>query len=322
MVRSTRFEDLPLGDALAMQSRRFGVGYVETLTRFPDVTVRHRVLAPDLGARALVSEVELITPDGAPRRFSVIEVWDPNFFQVEVELLTSDLASNSITARIDRRRRARAADFLHRVSFVPGERRIEVVTTARALPSDIDDRLDPATTDWFLPELYLARLDPGPIDGVWLVAEELWGAGVDRAPPSSVSGSSSLEARTLEVPGEGQPVALAMRAELEASGTPVRMRHAFGMVPAGDTAAAAIAELRAVEGELPRDTAARWHDRLLWAAFPGLPSAGALQRELAWSSYGTLRVRATPPSARPREDSPRSARATWRSRRSCWRNAT
>lgn len=288
-VRSTRFEDLPLDSALATQSRRFGVGYVETITRFSDVTVRHRVLAPDAAARALVSEVELESDDATPRDFAVLEVWDPNFHQVEVELLTSDLGSATTTARIDRRRRDRAGDYTHQVTFDPVARRIDVTTTANALPAGIDDRLDPSTTDWFLPGLYLARLDDGPLDGAFLTAAELWGEGVDRAPPAAAATTTSLSARTLTVPGEGQPVALALRSVLRvAADAPARMAHAFGMVPAGTTADEALDELRAREATLAADAAAGWHDRLIWAAFPGLPGAGALQRELAWSAYGTL----------------------------------
>lgn len=53
-VGSTRFEDLPLGEATALQTRRFGVGYVETVTTLGALRVTRRVLAPDAEARALV----------------------------------------------------------------------------------------------------------------------------------------------------------------------------------------------------------------------------------------------------------------------------
>lgn len=287
-VRSTRFEDLPLGEALLRQTRRFGVGYVETVTRWDDVVVRHRVLAPDLSARALVSEVSLETPDGAPRDFAVVEVWDPNFHQVEVELLTSDLAPGS-SARIDRARRERAADYHHHLAWRPELGRIELETSADALPAGIDDRLDPSPTDWFPPTVYLARLDEGPApDGVWLLADELWGSGTDRTPPAAVAGAASAAARTLDVDGAGQPAFLALRTRVTASATATVLRHAFGIVPAGTTLDGAVAELRAAHATIAEGTSARWRERVAWAAFPGLEHAGALQRELAWSSYAAL----------------------------------
>jgi hypothetical protein len=51
---------------------------------------------------------------------------------------------------------------------------------------------------------------------------------------------------------------------------------------------AALAELRRESASLARATAERWRERLVWAAFPELPEAGAVQRELAWSAYNTI----------------------------------
>ncbi|MCW5806838.1 MAG: hypothetical protein KIT31_31055, partial [Deltaproteobacteria bacterium] len=46
----------------------------------------------------------------------------------------------------------------------------------------------------------------------------------------------------------------------------------------------------AVRAQRPEGTAeaSRWRDRIVWAAVPGQPGAGALQREVAWSSYSAL----------------------------------
>ncbi len=65
-------------------------------------------------------------------------------------------------------------------------------------------------------------------------------------------------------------------------------RFAFGYVPGGGAPDAAVAELRARAPTIASDTAASWHDRLVWAAFPGLARAGAVQRELAWAAYNVL----------------------------------
>ena len=55
------------------QTRRFGVGYVETVTRIADLTITRRVFPP-VGARALVTEVsvenrlfETLDPTGSTR---------------------------------------------------------------------------------------------------------------------------------------------------------------------------------------------------------------------------------------------------------------
>ena len=285
-VRSTRFEDLPLDEALARQSRRFGVGYVETVTRWDDLVVRRRVFAPESDARALVAEITIENATGAPLDVGLVELWDVNLHQVDVELATSDLLHDAVTAGVDRRRRRFVEAFEHTVRWDPTTRTARVETTG-APPAEITSRLTPSEHDFFPNPIYLSALDGEP-DGAWLLADELW-EGTDRAPPSAVAGAASSEARTVEAPGEGQPVALALRVPLEIpAGGALTRRFAFGYVPGGGSEADDVAALRDAPEELAREAEEAWRGRLIWAAFEGLPHAGALHRELAWSSYYTI----------------------------------
>jgi hypothetical protein len=284
-VRSTRFEDLPVAVALERQSRRFGVGYFETITRFADLIVRRRVFAPESDARALVAEIEIENTTGAAIDVGLVELWDVNLHQIDVELATSDLLGEAleVTANIDRRRRRFADVFTHEVRWDAAARTAHVATSS-APPAEIADRLTPSEQDYFPNPIYLAALDGEP-DAAWLLASELW-TGTDRSPPNALASTGSADTRVVEAMGQGQPVALALRVPIEvpANGSAVR-RFAFGYTPAGAKEEAAIAELRASAETSSSGAIEAWRDRMIWAAFEGVSHAGALHRELAWSSY-------------------------------------
>ena len=286
-VRSTRFEDLPVGEALERQTRRFGVGYFETVTRWDDLVVRRRVFAPEADARALVAEVTVENTTGAPLDVGLVEFWDPNLHEIVVELATSDLAGEAlhVTEGIDRRRRRLMDQFEHHIAWSATDRAIRVDTEATALPAGVTDRLSPSEQDWFPQPVVLAALDDGVSpDAVWLLADDLW-TGTDRAPPAALV-DGTVAAREETVGGEGQPVALAMRVPLSIpAGGSITRRFAFGYVPGGGDHAAALSELRAAPDALFTASRDAWRSRMIWAAFEGLEHAGAVQRELAWSSY-------------------------------------
>lgn len=285
VVHSTRFEDNPVGNR---QRRRFGVGYVETITEDAVVVVRRRVLAPDADARALVVEVEVSNPTGGALDVGLVEFWDPNLHQVALELLTSDLLQPGITDGIERRRRALAAQFTHRASWDPDHRVALLESTATA-PA-VADRADPSLVDWFPEPLFLAVLDDGVTpDRVWLADDELW-PDRDRTPPRAAAApGDGAPARTRELAGGGQPAVLALRVPLRLGpGESATRRFAFGLAPGGGAPDAALAMLRARAATLAADTDRTWRDRVVWAAFPGLPQAAVMQRELAWSTYAAI----------------------------------
>ncbi len=284
-VGSTRFEDRPVG---APQSRRFGVGYVETVTPAERIAVRRRVLAPDSDARALVAEVEVTNPTGETLDYGLVEFWDPNLHQVALELLTSDLLQAGTTDAIERRRRALAGRFTQRASWDPA-RRVAVLETTATAPQ-VATRSTPSQIDWFPEPVFLAPLDDGVApDRVWLADDELW-PDRDRVPPrAATAAGDGAPARTRDLAGAGQHAVLAIRVALRLGpGEHAVRRFAFGMVPGGGAPDATLAALRARATTLAADTARSWHDRLVWAAFPGLARAAALQRELAWSSYAAI----------------------------------
>ena len=301
VVRSTRFEDLPIvavdgflggRSATEIQSRRFGVGYVETATDFEEVRVMRRVFAPDAAARALVSEVELENPGTQSRQYGLVEIWDVNLHDLTVELATSDLLLPNITESIDRRRRRATAAYEHTAEWDAETRTAVLYSRATTLPDEVSDRGSVSERDYFPDPIFLAVLDDAEVDAVWLRDDELY-EGLDRGPPPGAARSADASSRRITVPGEGQHALLALRTRLEVPGGERRRVHfAFGYVPGGGSPAAAVTELRdaladAVDSPFA-ETLAAWRDRLVWAAIPGMPAAGAMQRELAWASYSAL----------------------------------
>jgi len=288
-VGSTRFEDLPVDRATKMQTRRFGVGYFETVTRGKEVTVRRRVFAPDADARALVAQVSVENPTNGVLTYELTEFWDVNLHEISLELLTSDLGTPGISEGIDRRRRALMAQFTQQAEWRAGSRIAEVRTKAKSLPKDVRDRLDVSLVDWFPDPIYLAVLDDGAApDAVWLSDEELWDDS-DRKPPAAAALPGNAESRTIELDGSGQHSILAIRVPVTvpAHGEVTR-RFAFGYVPGGGSPDAAVAELRGRGEELMGQTEDAWRSHLVWAAFPGLGNAGVIQREIAWAAYNAV----------------------------------
>lgn len=288
-VGSTRFEDLPVEQAVQMQTRRFGVGYYETTTHDGDLTLRRRVLAPDTAARALVAEVAVENAGAQPLHTELVEFWEVNIHEVTLELVTSDLGFPGVTEQIDRRRRSLMAQFTQHAAWDADARVAVVQTTAKTLPVSVHSRADISKTDYFPDPVYLAILDDGVApDAVWLDDGELWSS-EQRPIPEAIAGPGDASSRELDVDGAGQHVILAVRVPVDvpAQGSVTR-RFAFGYVPGGGTADAVVAELRARAGSVANDSAAAWRQRLIWAAFPGLADAGVVQREIAWAAYNTL----------------------------------
>ena len=280
-VHSTRFEDLPIEDALARQRRTFGVGYVETTTAIDDDLVVTRRTFAAAGTRALVTEVTIENAGAAARDIGVVELWDVNLAELPIELVTSDLLNPQVTTLIEQRRRDLAARFHHDAAWDPAARVASIATAADAPPVGPDDVSE---VDWYPETLWLAPVDDDAPDAVWLADDELW-PDRDRAPPVAAAAPGDTSPRRRALPGANQPGVLALRVPVAvpAGGRVVR-RFAFGVVPHdGDPIAAATAvRAAAPTGDGAADA---WRPRLVWAAFPGLPAAGALQRELAWSSY-------------------------------------
>lgn len=288
-VGSTRFEDLPVNRAREMQSRRFGVGYFETVTRDRDITVRRRVFAPDAAARVLVAQVTVTNPTSRRLHYGLVEFWDVNIHEITLELLTSDLGFPGVTESIDRRRRALMAQFTHRAHWDADRRIATVETSATSVPAAVTDRLDVSRTDYFPEPIYLAVLDDAVVpDAVWLTDGELW-EGAARTPPAAAAAPGDAASRTIELDGAGQHAILAVRVPLDVpAGGSVTRRFAFGYVPGGGSPDAAVTELRARSASLQGEAEASWRPRLVWAAFPGLPEAGVVQREIAWAAYNAI----------------------------------
>jgi len=289
-ILSTRFEDLPVAEATTRQTRRFGMAYYETVTDYGETVVRHRVLAPEDDARALVAEVTVENRSGAAATFGVVEVLDPNLHEIPAELVTSDLLGSGITADIDRRRRAIAAGFTQTVAWDAIARIATVTTQAKVLPGSVVDPRSVSAVDYFPAPVYLAVLDADATpDAVWLIDREIWGDDPVRPVPAAIAEVGDAAPRSLSLDGEGQRAFLAVRVPVEVPpGEERTVRFALGYAPDGANAEEDVTRLRiSPDGHFDRSREA-WRERLVYAALPGLPRAGAMQRELAWASYNAI----------------------------------
>ena len=275
-VRSTRFEDLPVGTP---QDRRFGIGYVETRTVMGSLTVTRRTFAVP-HTRALVTEVTIDNASPDDRHLGIVELADVNLYELPIELATSDLLVTTLTAQIERRRRGLDAGFTEHASYDAATQIAAVASTAKSPAAGPDD---PSDVDDYPATVWLAPLDDTP-DAVWLADRELWD-GVDRAPPRRAAAAGDATSRALDLDGATQPAILAARETVTVpANARITRRFAFGVVPAGDDPLPTVTALRAADPD-GHAAAQAWRPRLVWAALPGLPAAGAVQRELAWSSY-------------------------------------
>jgi len=284
-VRSTRHADLVIGDQANDQTRRLGVGYYETVTRAGDLVVRRRVFAPDLDTRALVAEVSVSNLAESRKKVGLVELWDVNIHQVTGAF--ADDVSLSNVEEITRRRRDLQSQFDQRASW-SAEDRIAVVTTeAKALPDSVERPGDSSVVDYFPEPVFLAQIDQGTAaEAVWLTAEEIWGESSSRKKPGSLAKKSDAATRMVELDGAGQAAVLALRVPMELPpGTTVTRRFAFGATLPNQTPEQAADELRSIGVELSAKAAEKWQNSLVWAAFPDKEDSGAIQRELAWSSY-------------------------------------
>ena len=233
-----------------MQTRRFGVGYYETVTHDGDLTLRRRVLAPDAAARALVAEVTVENAGAQPLHTAVVEFWDVNIHEISLELATSDLGFPGVTEIIDRRRRSLMAQFTQHVEWDAGTRVAMVQTAAKTLPASVHGRLDVSRIDYFPDPIYLGRARRRR-RARRRVADRRRAVAQRAAPdPRAVAGPGDASSRALDVDGDGQHVILAVRVPVDvpAHGAVTR-RFAFGYVPGGGTPDAAVAELRAARGQ-------------------------------------------------------------------------
>ena len=285
-IRSTRYDDISVDKALGRQTRRFGVGYYETVTTYSDLKVTRRVFAPESNTRALVAEVTIENLSDAYVSVGLVEFWDLNRYQMPAEAVSSDSEDGDATDRIRRSRRALGAEFTQNVSYSRQSRLAIAATEAKALPDGVTERGSTARVDYFPADTFLAVLDSGAVpDAVWLSDTELWGEGAKRPPPARAADASDAETRSIDIDGENQGGIMAMRLDVSIpTGAPVTRRFAFGYTLGDIEAEVAIAGLRAEAGNLAQEASERWHDRLAWLAVEA-EDAGVVQRELAWSSY-------------------------------------
>jgi hypothetical protein len=285
-VRSTRFEDLPVTTATTQQTRRFGVGYVETVTTFDDVRVTRRTFAVP-GTRALVTEVTVENLTNSAKKIDVAELYDINIAELPVEYFTSDLLTSNLTSDIARRRRA-ITDSMQHVAHAQGN--VTWIESAFSQPkvpwTGVGGTTVPNSVDEFPDTMFLATLDATTeVQSAWLADDELWKDDSRKLPPRV--DRKFRNSRQRDLPGHHQPGVLGQRVELQLSANgQATTSFVFGTTPHGSDGVSATNAVRAqIASANSEAVATAWRKRLTWGAFPGLPDAAALQRELAWSSY-------------------------------------
>lgn len=284
-VQSTRYDDFSVGKALGTQTRRFGVGYYETVTTLKDVRVTRRVFASDTDARALVAEVTLENLSNANKEVGLVEFWDLNLHPLLAEPTTGG-DSDARDART-RQRRAASGEFAHTLRYSAESKVATAETVAKALPSGVTDRASTAALDYFPSEMFLAVVDQASTpDAVWLTDDELWEAdATKRGIPERAAESGLASSRDIELDGAEQGGILAIRVPVVLpTGASVTRRFSIGYATEDMDVDSAVEELRANQGELLQQAAGSWNDRLAWMAVDAEDS-GVVQRELAWSSY-------------------------------------
>tara|TARA_R110002073_G_scaffold218689_3_gene378997 strand:+ start:25027 stop:27792 length:2766 start_codon:yes stop_codon:yes gene_type:complete len=286
-VQSTRYNDFSVSKALGTQTRRFGVGYYETVTTLKDVRVTRRVFAADTNARALVAEVTLENLSNANKEVGLVEFWDLNLHPILAEPVTNAGGDESVGEARLRRRRAASGLFSHTLHYSSESQVAIAESRANELPGGVVDRASSAELDYFPSDIFLATVDQaaGP-DSVWLSDDELWDPGdTERGIPDRAAEDGSSAPRSLEVDGAEQGGILALRVPvvLPTGGTVTR-RFAIGYATEDVDVESAVDELRANQGELLNTTATGWKERLAWMAVDAT-DGGVMQRELAWSSY-------------------------------------
>jgi hypothetical protein len=281
-VTSTRYDDLGIGNE--QQSRLLGVGYFETKTVVDGVLVRRRVFAPEGDRRVLVAEVAVSNLTSRTQELELVEFWDLNLSQLGDETSSDERGPEDIEA-IQRARRNRTGFFDQTIGYQQDKRLFTVTTSAKSVPDEITDDAQSAALDYFVRPIYLAVIDQGQAPtGVWLSEAELWGDSPERTPPESVKEPREIGSREVEV--DGNQGALAVRVPVVVPGAAtVTRRFAFGIAEGGEDPEVIVDDLKNRGSELLISAAQRWHDHLVFAAFPGAARAGAIQRELAWSSY-------------------------------------
>jgi hypothetical protein len=286
-VRSLRFDDMSVEKALGRQTRRFGVGYYETVTTFADLKITRRVFAPESNARALVAEVTLENLTNSYISVGLVEFWDVNEYQLPGEAITSDLEDEDTSENVRRSRREIGASFAQTISYSRQLRLAVTESVAKSLPAEVVDRRSPSMVDYFPGDVFLAPLDTGSVpDAVWLSDDELWDASsTKRPPPDRAAESSDAETRMIEIDGEQQAGVMAMRVDVSVpNGAPLTRRFAFGYTTGDTEAEVIVSGLRAQVGELSQAASDGWKERLAWVAVDAEDS-GVVQREVAWSSY-------------------------------------
>ncbi len=286
-VQSTRYNDFSVGKALKKQTRRFGVGYYETITTLKDVRVTRRVFAADTNARALVAEVTLENLSNANKEVGLVEFWDINLHPLIAEPVIRGDGDEEVAEERTRRRRAASGQFTHTLGYSHETRVATVQTTAKELPADVRDRASTAELDFFPSEIFLATVDQATApDAVWLSDDELWDAGATkRGIPDRAADVGSGDTRSLELDGAEQGGVLALRVPVALpTGGSVTRRFSIGYATEDVDVDTALEELRENQGELLNLAASGWKNRLAWMAVEAADS-GVVQRELAWSSY-------------------------------------
>lgn len=273
-VWATAYRYRPPG---AQMRRRFGIGYVESVTVYRSVRVTRRVYAPFGNIPALVADVEIENASDEALDLSHYEYWDINIYQVQLEWLRSGAfapSSDEVRCAINRHfEPAVAYDGAAGVLCFSQTLRQPAPPTARQ-PDE------PCDVDWHPAHIFLADLSGGP-DAVYVDRRAFFGAGGARRPDAIVQGRDG-DALPPPPASDPMPYCLVLRHDLRLQpGEKRSLRCAYGTTRLQQPDF--LDTLR--QSELFAGTLAQWKDALAYFA---TGEDAVLQRETAWHAYNLL----------------------------------
>jgi hypothetical protein len=165
-VWSTAFRYRAAGSTF---KRRFGMGYMETVTTHRQIETIRRVYAPHGNHPIVLVDVVLTNQRQEPVTLSHYEYWDVNVHHLHIEWIRSGIPGQ----HSDTERRERNNQFTASVQHREEE---HVLEFRQDPPPDAPPEDQPAPIDWYPQPIFLADLNGAP-DATYVDKDRFFGAG-------------------------------------------------------------------------------------------------------------------------------------------------
>jgi hypothetical protein len=272
--------------AFATTSRRFGMGWAESVIEHHGIEVTRVTAAPPGDAPAVISEVVIHNRDTVSRHLRHYELWDVGRRPIEINWVVSGKVLPNAPESARRGRDERNAMFSEQVRFDPQRRALLLERQLQTgEPPPLPD--EASAVDYYPGAPFLAALE-GQVSDAYVDQASFLGQGGPRHPDAvSQRAAGVLPTPTTAwqgapISGAGQPHVFVLRSDVSlAPGQSRRLRFAYGYAPWGESQTAVIDDLAGSEDA--RDAYAD-HMRARMFHFAAARDP-ALHREMAWHSY-------------------------------------